>query len=69
MAKSGLCESCVSAKWCDSWGEWRCVKKAQRIYDDVLKCSAYKKRPKDFKESGCQCEECLARMDVELEED
>jgi hypothetical protein len=56
---SGLCKTCVNSIWCDTWAEWKCKDLKLRINGDLVNCSTYKKRPKDFKEAKCQCEDCL----------
>ena len=57
----GLCLNCVSSRWCETWGEMKCLMKKQRIYGyaKLTECKFYKKRGKDFTESPCQCEDCV----------
>lgn len=68
-----LCASCSSSIWCPTWGEWKCRLHERRIYSAMLlskQCPDYKRRPKDFKESKCQCKSCLeneALLDEESE--
>lgn len=67
-----LCETCVSSRRCETWGELKCVAKKMRIYGykTLTECKFYKKRGKDFKEEPCQCEDCLkneALMEEEVE--
>lgn len=68
----GLCPSCASAIWCDIWGQFKCKTKERYItgYKTLTDCEFYKKRPKDFKEPKCQCEDCLRHtaLTEELEE-
>lgn len=61
-----LCPTCKNSIWCGTWAEWKCVAKKQRIYayKTMTTCGSYKKRPKDFKESLCQCEDCLRSADT-----
>lgn len=59
-----LCEDCVSAVSCETWGEVKCLAQKKRIYGyvkliDPAQCKFYKKRGKGFKEPKCQCEDCL----------
>lgn len=56
-----LCPTCVSAIWCPTWGEMKCTELKKRIYSykTMTECRFYKKRDKNFKESQCQCEDCL----------
>lgn len=54
-----LCSSCTYSIWCPTWAECKCKTKSRRIYIPVTECNYYKKRGKDFKESKCQCEDCL----------
>ena len=44
---------------CSTWAETKCKAFNIRIYSVITKCESYNKRPKDFKESKCQCESCL----------
>lgn len=57
----GLCPNCVNSIFCSTWAEWKCKKFEKRIYGykKLTKCKFYSKRPKDFKESKCQCDDCL----------
>ena len=61
MANEGLCVSCTNGRFCETWGEMKCMSKAIRVPGDktVFTCELYKKRGKDFKESKCQCDDCL----------
>lgn len=74
MAKEGLCSSCSNSIRCDTWAEWKCTKRAIRFssygYSMPAKCSDYVKRPKNWKEMKCQCEDCLKNESLteELEE-
>lgn len=56
---AGLCATCEKSIFCNTWGEWKCKGLELRVYGDVVQCGTYKKRPKDFKEPKCQCEDCL----------
>ena len=60
MQDSSLCSKCNNSIWCDTWAEWKCKAKKRRIYNykEVVKCDSYSKRPKDFKETRCQCDDC-----------
>ena len=55
----GLCPSCKNSIWCPTWAEWKCKAKSRRVHSAVTKCDDYNKRGKDFKESKCQCKDCL----------
>lgn len=59
-----ICGTCEHSVTCDTWGEIKCLKRKQRIYDiaTVANCPHYKKRGKNFKESKCQCEDCLKNV-------
>lgn len=62
MVKESLCASCASSIWCPTWAEWKCKLKERRIYSAMLlskQCPDYKKSDKNFKESKCQCDDCL----------
>lgn len=54
-----LCPSCASAIFCPTWGQFKCRTKKRYITGCKTICGSYKKRPKDFKEPRCQCEDCL----------
>lgn len=59
-----LCEDCTESRWCETWGEVKCLAQKKRIYGyvkliDPAQCKFYKKRGKGFKESKCQCDDCL----------
>lgn len=61
MSKA-TCNKCTHSIWCPTWAEWKCLVKKRRVYPtmDIFKsCSDFNKRSKDFKESKCQCENCL----------
>ena len=68
--KNGLCATCISSIRCDTWGEWKCVAHKRRYYGENIPetCADYKKRGKDFKESPCQCEDCLKNEALVREE-
>ena len=56
-----LCSMCINSIRCDTWGEWRCKKFEKRVYNhaQLTQCEGYSKRDKNFKETRCQCEDCL----------
>ena len=56
-----LCPTCVNSIFCPTWAEQKCKVKGQRIYnhETLTECESYKKRPKDFKDPKCRCEDCL----------
>lgn len=58
MARS-VCETCIYSIRCETWAEWKCKLKECRIHGSKTSCSTYKKRDSNFKESKCQCEDCL----------
>ena len=74
MAKGDLCSNCVSGRWCPTWAERKCVKRALRFsswgHATPISCPDYKKRDKNFKEPRCQCDDCLKNESLldELEE-
>ena len=61
MEELPLCATCTMSIWCPTWTEWKCRVKEKRIYNfkTLTECESYKKRDKNFKESKCQCENCL----------
>lgn len=69
-----LCSTCSKSIWCPTWAEWKCMLKERRIYSSMSlskQCSDYQKRDKNFKESKCQCDDCLdneSLFDFESEE-
>lgn len=67
MSVEHLCASCSSSIWCPTWAEYKCKLKERRIYYGMLfskHCPDYKKRDKNFKESKCQCDDCLKNEDL-----
>lgn len=60
----GLCPSCESAIWCNIWGQFKCKTKERYITGRKTICASYTKRPKDFKEPQCQCEDCLKHAEL-----
>lgn len=65
-----LCPDCINSIWCNTFAEAKCVKLERRIYGykTMTECKFYKKRGKDFKESQCQCEDCLKNEALVREE-
>lgn len=57
-----LCASCEHSRFCDTWAEWKCVKKCIRFsIPNIVECNDYKKI-KDVKDKPtCQCKHCLER--------
>ena len=68
---TNLCTSCSSGIWCGTWAQWKCTAQTRRVHETATKCDVYKKRGKDFKESRCQCDDCLRNeaLAEELEEE
>lgn len=57
------CENCESAIFCDTWGEYKCLKKLRRVRDgEADNCADYKKRKDEMPD--CQCEDCMNRGDI-----
>lgn len=56
-----FCPSCTNSIRCNTWAEWKCRVKERRIYNyaEMTSCPNYIKRDKNFKESLCQCDDCL----------
>lgn len=53
------CTTCENSTFCESWGEWKCLKKHCRIYGpNRAGCGFYKPRTKEM--SKCQCGTCSA---------
>lgn len=67
---NGLCPSCTNSIRCNTWAEWKCKVQERRIYGykTMTECKSYKKRPKDFEEPKCQCEDCFENDDVYVKE-
>ena len=62
MVKQNLCASCSHSIFCPTWAEWKCRVKERRIHFSITtskQCPDYEKRDKNFKESKCQCKDCL----------
>ena len=70
MAES-LCLNCVNSIFCPTWAEVKCKVREKRIYNHAVltDCGFYKKRDKNFKESPCQCEDCLKNEFLERQEE
>ena len=68
-----LCPTCSNSICCETWAEWKCTAKKRRIYGwkETTECKEYKKRPKNWKEMLCRCEDCLKndKLSEEIEED
>lgn len=70
----GSCPTCANSIRCETWTEFKClVNKHRYSYSEpVTICDSYEKRGSDFKESKCQCEDCLTNVALAeeyLEED
>lgn len=69
----GLCPTCSSAIFCETYGEYKCTEKKRRIYGvaQMTECKEYKKRPAGWKEMPCRCEDCLKneKLSEEMEEE
>ena len=57
------CFDCEHARFCELWGEIKCIKTHSRIYkikgDET--CEVFSKRAKgSILDAPCQCDECLA---------
>lgn len=65
--KGTVCSICEHSIWCDTWGEFKCLEYKMRKGIAVISCPKFKKRPKDFKERPCQCDDCLSRSRDEEE--
>ena len=65
-----LCATCNNSIFCPTWAEWKCLAQKRRVYEyaEMTECKDFKKRPADFKERKCQCEDCL-RNDILAGED
>lgn len=62
-----LCASCEKGIYCPTWADYKCLLKMRRIYSSMplsRQCSDYKKRGTNFKETDCQCEDCLKNDDL-----
>ena len=56
---NGQCPTCSNSIRCDTWGEWKCaVHKRRYIHNGPVICSDFKKRPINWKEMRCGCEDC-----------
>lgn len=58
MAEATLCAKCSNSIFCPTWGEWKCTELQKRIYKNVTACKDFVKRPKNWKEMPCRCEDC-----------
>lgn len=68
---NGLCPSCTNSRFCDTWAEYKCLHHKRRIYEykTMTECEFYKKRDKSFKDSKCQCEDCLRNEELSYKEE
>lgn len=58
------CKDCEHARFCKTWGEFKCVKHAKNLPSgDTIACSDFKKRKGDVVE--CKCDDCHNRGDLE----
>lgn len=56
------CFDCAHSRWCEVWGEVRCMKKERRIYKVVTEkeCADLTKRTKgNITDELCHCEDCM----------
>ena len=53
------CASCSVSVFCPTWGEWKCITRELRYSRPVANCMDFSKRPANWKEHRCQCEDCL----------
>lgn len=65
----GLCPSCVSSIRCETWGQYKCKVKERHITGRKSVCASYTRRPKDFEEPKCQCEDCLKNEELACKEE
>lgn len=57
------CFDCGWSRFCQTWGELKCVKKSQRMYRIFSKddCTDFTKREKGhILDTPCQCDDCLS---------
>lgn len=57
------CFDCAHARFCETWGELKCLEKKHRIYKILGEdtCEDFKKRDKGIiLDTPCQCEHCTA---------
>ena len=55
------CFDCANSRWCEVWGEVRCMKKERRIYKIATdeECTDFTKRTKgSITDVPCHCEDC-----------
>lgn len=65
------CRNCSNSIFCPTWTEWKCTVKKVRYFDPESNCDKHIKRPKNWKDMKCRCEDCLKNdlLDVEIEEE
>lgn len=55
------CKDCESSRRCDVWGEYKCIEKMTRLYEDnPLACDKFKKRKGEMQK--CKCDDCMSRV-------
>ena len=56
------CFDCANSRWCEVWGEVRCMKKERRVNKVKTdeNCEDFTKRTKgNITEVPCHCEDCM----------
>lgn len=54
------CKDCENARFCRTWGEYKCIEKMQRLKSgETFACDKFKKRKGDILD--CKCDDCLSR--------
>lgn len=59
------CNGCKYGILCPTWGEYKCIKKKCWVSGDA--CDEFKAITKDNKMQKCQCNDCLERKDVNVD--
>ena len=66
----GLCSTCNSGIWCDTWAEWKCTDHKRRYpHAGAKECEDYSKAAVNTKRAQCRCEDCLKNELLMVEED
>ena len=55
------CKDCAHSVFCETWGEYKCLKHEIRKYNSADICEDYTEDP-NKEEKSCHCETCEERV-------
>ena len=64
------CANCIHSRFCESWGEYKCLKHQHRIYiqslqEQGIECPDFKRAAKSIDKKPCQCGTCTGRAEYD----